>query len=58
VIDDSNSKSSFVSPSIVLNGTLEQVLSPCWSDLRVIIVTLQTHTLEVIKRSPNQSNQE
>jgi hypothetical protein len=24
-MDDSNSKSSFVSPSIVLNGTMEQV---------------------------------
>jgi hypothetical protein len=32
-------------------------LSPCWSDLRVIIATLRTRTLEVTKRSPNQPNQ-
>jgi hypothetical protein len=32
-------------------------LSPCWSDLRVIIATLWTRTLEVTKRSPNQPNQ-
>jgi hypothetical protein len=28
-------------------------ISPCWSDLRVIIATLRTHTLEITKRSPN-----
>jgi hypothetical protein len=32
-------------------------LSPCWLDLRVIIVTLWTRTFEVTKRSLNWPNQ-
>jgi len=35
-----------------------QTLSPCWSDLRVTLATLQTRTLEQGKRSQNRPDKE